>query len=184
MLRQHHSVALGAAAAARAAQSAAASHYSYGSAGASLRGRGQQRSSNSSSRAASAASSGGPNGARGQLMLDAGSLSVLGAYFDRLMMRIQQQVDYVSSPKGRGNGEANRRDPANVRCSYLLRLRQLPLPNPAARHRLLAAPMLKLPDSRIFFAKSTSWRPNSIRSGILGISSRGLGRGWKGSVAS
>lgn len=29
-------------------------------------------------------------------MLDAGSLSVLGSYFERLMGRIQERVDYVS----------------------------------------------------------------------------------------
>jgi hypothetical protein len=29
-------------------------------------------------------------------MLDAGSLSVLGAYFDRLMGRIQERVDYLT----------------------------------------------------------------------------------------
>lgn len=97
ILRQHHSLALGAAAAARAAAppSVAGSHYSYNSTAASGRGRGQQRSSNASSRAASAASS-GQGAAGGRIMLDASSLTVLGAYFDRLMTRIQSRVDSVS----------------------------------------------------------------------------------------
>ena len=91
LLRQHHNLAMGAGAV--AAARGPSSHYSYSSA--STRGRGTARSSTVSSRAASAASSAGGQGQR--LMLDAGSLSVLGAYFDRLMGRIQDRMDYVSS---------------------------------------------------------------------------------------
>lgn len=61
----------------------------------STRGRGTSRNSvASSSRAGSAASSAG--GGNGRLMLDAGSLSALGSYFERLMGRIQERVHYVS----------------------------------------------------------------------------------------
>lgn len=86
LLRQHHSVALGQA---QGRAPVASSQYSYSTT--SSRGRGTARSSVASSRATSAASTGGG----GRLMLDAGSLSVLGAYFDRLMGRIQDRVEYV-----------------------------------------------------------------------------------------
>jgi len=62
---------------------------------AQTRGRGGSRStvgSMGSSRAASAASSGG-----GRLLLDAGSLTVLGAHFERLMQRIQDRVDQLAA---------------------------------------------------------------------------------------
>ncbi|MCJ1447628.1 MAG: hypothetical protein MMC23_008139 [Stictis urceolatum] len=85
LFRQHHGVALG------QTQRTALSHYSHSST--SSRGRGTQRSTPASSRAASAVSS----GQGGRIMLDAGSLSVLGAYFDRLMGRIQDRVDYLST---------------------------------------------------------------------------------------
>ncbi len=47
----------------------------------------------STSRAASAASSAGHGG--GRLLLDAGSLAVLGSHFERLMGAIQGRVDSV-----------------------------------------------------------------------------------------
>jgi hypothetical protein len=84
--RQHQTIALGGGVASSRASVAGST---------STRGRGASRSSvASSSRAGSAASSAGGGG--GRLMLDAGSLSVLGAYFERLMGRIQERVDYVS----------------------------------------------------------------------------------------
>lgn len=65
---------------------------------AATRGRGASRSSiASSSRAGSAASSHHGGGMSGRLMLDAGQLSQLGVYFERLMGSIQDRVDYVSS---------------------------------------------------------------------------------------
>ena len=81
--RQHQAIALGTPAASTAGHSASTAS----------RGRGAARSA-ASSRAASAASSAAGGGAR--LMLDAGSLNVLGAYFERLMSRIQDRVDAVS----------------------------------------------------------------------------------------
>ena len=81
--RQHQSIALQGVSSSRASV-------------ASTRGRGTSRSSiASSSRAGSAASS--ATGGNGRLMLDAGSLSVLGSYFERLMGRIQERVNYVST---------------------------------------------------------------------------------------
>ena len=85
--RTHQSIALGGPGAGSSRASVAAST--------STRGRGTSRSSvASSSRGGSAASSAA--GGAGRLMLDAGSLSVLGSYFERLMGRIQERVDYVS----------------------------------------------------------------------------------------
>ena len=81
--RQHQAIALGTPAASTAGHSSSAA----------TRGRGSARSG-ASSRAASAASSAAGGG--GRLMLDAGSLNVLGAYFERLMARIQDRVDHVS----------------------------------------------------------------------------------------
>ena len=57
------------------------------------RGRGTARVSNASSRAASASSHAGGGG--GRLMLDPGSLAVLGSHFDRLMSAISAKVDSV-----------------------------------------------------------------------------------------
>jgi len=54
------------------------------------RGRGHARTSASTSRAASAASSG-----QGRLVLDPGSLAVLGQHFERLMSAIQNRVENV-----------------------------------------------------------------------------------------
>ncbi|KAI4113586.1 MAG: hypothetical protein LQ345_005465 [Seirophora villosa] len=59
---------------------------------ASTRGRGHARTSASTSRAASAASSG-----HGRLVLDPGSLAVLGQHFERLMAAIQNRVEQLSA---------------------------------------------------------------------------------------
>jgi len=58
----------------------------------STRGRGHSRTSGSTSRAASAASSG-----QGRLVLDPGSLALLGQHFERLMGAIQNRVESVRS---------------------------------------------------------------------------------------
>ncbi|MCJ1250187.1 hypothetical protein MMC30_007413 [Trapelia coarctata] len=59
------------------------------------RGRGSTRgSSAASSRAGSA---GTQAGGQGRLLLDAGSLSVLGAHFERVMAGIEARVDYLSA---------------------------------------------------------------------------------------
>ncbi|MCJ1288070.1 hypothetical protein MMC26_007423 [Xylographa opegraphella] len=88
LLRQHQALAL--APTPSYASSTVSSAQRYGSAG---RGRGSVRSSAASSRAGSAGSAAG----QGRLVLDAGSLSVLGAHFERVMGRIQERVDYLSA---------------------------------------------------------------------------------------
>ena len=85
ILRQHQQIALS------SGTSSAAPHYAHSTT--SSRGRGHVRSSASTSRAASAASSG--QGGGGRLLLDAGSLAVLGSHFERLMGAIQSRVNYV-----------------------------------------------------------------------------------------
>lgn len=85
ILRQHQQIALSS-----SASSGPAPHYSHSTT--SSRGRGHARSSASTSRAASAASSAGGGN---RLLLDAGSLAVLGSHFERLMMAIQNRVDSV-----------------------------------------------------------------------------------------
>ncbi|KAI4152390.1 MAG: hypothetical protein LQ340_002932 [Diploschistes diacapsis] len=97
--RTHQPIALGGPGAASSRPSVAGS--------ASTRGRGTSRSSvASSSRAGSAASSAG--GGQGRLMLDAGSLSVLGSYFERLMGRIQERVDYLTAQTSRATTAQSR----------------------------------------------------------------------------
>ena len=86
LLRRHQEVALSA-----SAPTHASSHY--GGSAVSTRGRGTARVSNASSRAASASSHAGGGG--GRLMLDAGSLAVLGSHFERLMGAISNKVDTV-----------------------------------------------------------------------------------------
>ena len=76
ILRQHQQIAL------------SSSQYAHST---SSRGRGHARTSASTSRAASAASSG-----QGRLVLDPGSLAVLGQHFERLMGAIQNRVETVS----------------------------------------------------------------------------------------
>lgn len=85
ILRQHQQIALS------SGSSSAAPHYAHSTT--SSRGRGHARSSASTSRAASAASSG--QGGGGRLLLDAGSLAVLGSHFERLMGAIQSRVNHV-----------------------------------------------------------------------------------------
>lgn len=87
ILRQHQQIALS------SAGGSSATHYATSTA--SSRGRGHVRSSASTSRAASAASSAGTHGGGGRLLLDAGSLAVLGSHFERLMGAIQGRVDSV-----------------------------------------------------------------------------------------
>ncbi len=84
ILRQHQQIALS------SASSSAGPHYSHSTT--SSRGRGHARSSASTSRAASAASSAGGGN---RLLLDAGSLAVLGSHFESLMGAIQNRVDSV-----------------------------------------------------------------------------------------
>ncbi|MCJ1434390.1 hypothetical protein MMC27_003758 [Xylographa pallens] len=91
LLRQHQALAL--APAPSYASSTVSSAQRYGSASAG-RGRGSVRSSATSSRAGSAGSAAA---GQGRLVLDAGSLSVLGAHFERVMGRIQERVDYLSA---------------------------------------------------------------------------------------
>lgn len=87
ILRQHQQIALSS-----TTTSSAAPHYSHSTT--SSRGRGHARSSASTSRAASAASSAGGGN---RLLLDAGSLAVLGSHFERLMGAIHNRVDTVIS---------------------------------------------------------------------------------------
>ena len=79
ILRQHQQIAL------------ASNPYALST---SSRGRGHSRTSASTSRAASAASS----AQQGRLILDPGSLAVLGQHFERLMGAIQNRVENVCSP--------------------------------------------------------------------------------------
>ena len=99
ILRQHQQIALS------SGSSSAAPHYAHSTT--SSRGRGHARSSASTSRAASAASSG--QGGGGRLLLDAGSLAVLGNHFERLMGAIQSRVNHVrfDRPVFGGKGAAS-----------------------------------------------------------------------------
>ncbi|MCJ1358434.1 MAG: hypothetical protein MMC33_008434 [Icmadophila ericetorum] len=90
LLRQHQAIALGA-----SSQTSSHSHH-YANSTASSRGRAYGRSSASTSRATSAASTGG-GGGNGRLVLEAGSLAVLGRHFDLLMQRIQERVNYLTA---------------------------------------------------------------------------------------
>ncbi|KAM0800152.1 hypothetical protein BDR22DRAFT_821916 [Usnea florida] len=87
ILRQHQQIALS------SGSSTAAPHYAHTTT--SSRGRGHTRSSASTSRAASAASSG--QGGGGRLLLDAGSLAMLGSHFERLMAAIQSRVNHLTA---------------------------------------------------------------------------------------
>ncbi|KAL8794816.1 MAG: hypothetical protein Q9195_002644 [Heterodermia aff. obscurata] len=77
ILRQHQQIAL------------SSNPYAHST---SSRGRGHVRTSASTSRAASAASSG-----QGRLVLDPGSLAVLGQHFERLMGAIQNRVETLTA---------------------------------------------------------------------------------------
>ena len=101
ILRQHQQIALS------SGSSSAAPHYAHSTT--SSRGRGHARSSASTSRAASAASSG--QGGAGRLLLDAGSLAVLGNHFERLMGAIQSRVNHVRFHNPFSEQEAQPRPP-------------------------------------------------------------------------
>lgn len=80
-------------------QIALQSHQGHTTGGTSTRGRGGARGSPTSSRNASAGSHhGGQQGhqQQGRLVLDPGSLAVLGGHFERLMGAIQGRVEQVS----------------------------------------------------------------------------------------
>ncbi|MCJ1375111.1 hypothetical protein MMC20_006345 [Loxospora ochrophaea] len=85
ILRQHQAIAL-----------APPQHHSSSLYSASSRGRSHARNSASSSRAASAASSGHSAAGNGRLVMDPGSLAVLGQHFDRVMASIQGRVDTLT----------------------------------------------------------------------------------------
>ena len=101
ILRQHQQIALS------SGSSSAAPHYAHSTT--SSRGRGHARSSASTSRAASAASSG--QGGGGRLLLDAGSLAVLGNHFERLMGAIQSRVNHVRFDRPVSERKAQPRPP-------------------------------------------------------------------------
>lgn len=82
ILRQHQQIALA---------SSPPSAYAHS---VSARGRGHARTSAATSRATSAAST----GQGGRLVLDPGSLAVLGQHFERLMGAIQNRVENVGPP--------------------------------------------------------------------------------------
>lgn len=89
ILRQHQQIAL----------QSHQGHTAGGNPAASTRGRGGVRGSPTSSRNASVGSHhGGQQGhqQQGRLVLDPGSLAVLGGHFERLMGAIQGRVDQVS----------------------------------------------------------------------------------------
>ncbi|KAK0507320.1 hypothetical protein JMJ35_010358 [Cladonia borealis] len=86
ILRQHQQIAL--------ASSSSTSHTTANSV--STRGRGHVRGSASTSRAASAASS-NVGGGGGRLLLDAGSLAVLGRHFEGLMGAIGGRIDSLTA---------------------------------------------------------------------------------------
>ncbi|KAL8635243.1 MAG: hypothetical protein Q9228_007246 [Teloschistes exilis] len=79
ILRQHQQIAL--------------QNQPYPHSSIATRGRGHARTSASTSRAASAASSGN----NGRLLLDPGSLALLGQHFERLMAAIQNRVDQLTA---------------------------------------------------------------------------------------
>ncbi|MCJ1397273.1 hypothetical protein MMC11_000465 [Xylographa trunciseda] len=93
LLRQHQAIALAPAPSYASSTVSSAQRYGSSSSSAAGRGRGSVRSSAASSRAGSAGSA----AAQGRLVLDAGSLSVLGAHFERVMGRIQERVDYLTA---------------------------------------------------------------------------------------
>ncbi|KAL2050352.1 hypothetical protein ABVK25_009324 [Lepraria finkii] len=118
ILRQHQQIALSSA--------GGSSNTHYANSTASSRGRGHVRSSASTSRAASSA---GTQGGGGRLLLDAGSLAVLGSHFERLMGAIQGRVDSltaqtqrsVSSQTGRAQTSIAAADTEIARFREILR---------------------------------------------------------------
>ena len=87
ILRQNQQIAL--------AHHQSSPSYAHSTASSVSRGRGHARTSASTSRAASAASSQQQAGGAGRLLLDPGSLAVLGQHFERLMGAIQNRVEQV-----------------------------------------------------------------------------------------
>ncbi|KAK4696954.1 hypothetical protein P7C71_g1050, partial [Lecanoromycetidae sp. Uapishka_2] len=101
ILRQHQQIAL-------SSTGSSSNHYAQSTA--SSRGRGHARSSASTSRAASAASSQG----HGRLMLDPGSLAVLGSHFERLMGAIQNRVDSLTAQTQRSVSHQSSRAASSI----------------------------------------------------------------------
>ncbi|MCJ1278685.1 hypothetical protein MMC21_006502 [Puttea exsequens] len=111
ILRQHQQIALSGS----SHPSTASSNHYAASTAASSRGRGHARSSASTSRAASAASSaGGGGGGGGRLLLDAGSLAVLGSHFERLMGAIQGRVDHLTAQTQRSISHQSSRAASSI----------------------------------------------------------------------
>lgn len=191
ILRQHQQIALS------SGSSSAAPHYAHSTT--SSRGRGHARSSASTSRAASAASSG--QGGGGRLLLDAGSLAVLGSHFERLMGAIQSRVNHVRffpqpCPK-------NKPQPClssflsrisvvptlffascSVRaCSFLHSSRRKPNAPPSTNHLAPSPPSppptLKSPAFVTSCARLTTSRPNSTKCAIYVTSSKASAHGWR-----
>ena len=188
ILRQHQQIALS------SGSPSAAPHYAHSTA--SSRGRGHARSSASTSRAASAASSG--QGGGGRLLLDAGSLAVLGSHFERLMGAIQSRVNHVcftSRCKQKGVALSSwillfRRSQSSsltapsrsaTACSYLPSLPRKPNAPHSTNHPALRPPlpppMLKSPAFETSYARLTTSRPSLIKYAIYATSSKAFGQG-------
>ena len=189
ILRQHQQIALS------SGSSTAAPHYAHSTT--SSRGRGHTRSSASTSRAASAASSG--QGGGGRLLLDAGSLAMLGSHFERLMGAIQSRVNHVRfAARSKRTGRSLvpslcSRDSvlplpfvapysATAR-SYLSSLQHKPNVPPCTNHLApslpLPPPTLKSPAFETSCARLTTSRPSLTRYAIFVTSSKAFGPGWK-----
>lgn len=186
ILRQHQQIALS------SGSSSAAPHYAHSTT--SSRGRGHARSSASTSRAASAASSG--QGGGGRLLLDAGSLAVLGGHFERLMGAIQSRVNHVGfhNPVQRdlrslvllGCRKTRCLVPfvtscSAIACSYRPSSQRKPNAPPStnrpAPSPLLLPPMLKSPASETSCARLTTSRLNLTKCAISVTSSKASGQG-------
>ena len=191
ILRQHQQIALS------SGSSSAAPHYAHSTT--SSRGRGHARSSASTSRAASAASSG--QGGGGRLLLDAGSLAVLGSHFERLMGAIQSRVNHVRlffpqpCPKHKPQpclssfSELDRSTPffasCSVRaCSSLHSSRRKPNAPPSTNRLApsppLPPPTLKSPAFETSCARLTTSRPSLTKCAIYVTSSKAAVRGSRG----
>ncbi|KAL6721889.1 hypothetical protein ACLMJK_000994 [Lecanora helva] len=110
ILRQHQQIALSAHQG--GGTTGQQPHYSHSTA--SSRGRGHARTSASTSRAASAASSAGGGGGGNRLLLDAGSLAVLGSHFERLMGAIQGRVDSLTAQTQRSTSHQSSRAASSI----------------------------------------------------------------------
>ena len=184
ILRQHQQIALS------SGSSSAAPHYAHSTT--SSRGRGHARSSASTSRAASAGCSG--QGGGGRLLLDAGSLAVLGSHFERLMGAIQSRVNHVrlffSSPVPRISRSLvfDRSTPffasCSVRaCSSLHSSRRKPNAPPSTNRLApsppLPPPTLKSPAFETSCARLTTSRPSLTKCAIYVTSSKASAQGWR-----